>query len=190
MTAPPTAPKAALNPLDPLNLRGWIAEHRHLLKPPVGNKTIWPGQDFIVFVSAGPNTRNDYHVNPTEEFFYQLQGDISVKIIENGRSRSVILREGETFLVPAWVPHSPQRPGGTLGLVVEYKRPPGQKDALRFYCEGCSSLVFEEAFTLANIDSDLKRIMETFWGGPEERRTCKACGRVVQPAREATLPGA
>lgn len=176
-----------LNPLDPINLQGWISANRDALKPPVGCKTIWPGQDFIVFVSAGPNTRNDYHVNPTEEWFLQLKGDVYIKIIENGQSRNVILREGETFLIPAWVPHSPQRPPGTIGLVVEYKRP-GQKDALRFYCEGCSTLVYEEQWDLANVDEDLTRIMHAFWGGPEKTRTCKSCGKVVQPAKEARLP--
>jgi 3-hydroxyanthranilate 3,4-dioxygenase len=172
----------------PLNLRGWIEENRHLLKPPVGNKTIWTNQDFIVFISAGPNTRNDYHVNPTEEFFYQIQGDIYVKVIEDGKSRNVIIREGEMILIPSWVPHSPQRPPGTLGLIVEYRRPEGQKDGLRFYCEKCSNLVYEENWSLSNIDADLKRIMENFWGGPVDLRTCRKCGTVVQQATEAQMP--
>ena len=175
---------------DPLNLMQWIEEHRHEMKPPVSNKTIWKDQDFIVFVSAGPNTRNDYHVNPTEEFFYQLKGDIYVKVIEGGVSRNVVIREGEVYLIPAWVPHSPQRPPNTLGLVVEYKRPEGEKDALRFYCEakGCNHLVYEEEFTLENIDNDLKRIMHNFWDGPESRRTCEKCGKVIVRAGEAVLP--
>lgn len=172
----------------PLNLTKWIADNKHLMKPPVSNKTIWMDQDFIVFVSAGPNTRNDYHVNPTEEFFHQIQGDIYVKIIEDGKSRNVIIREGEVLLIPAWVPHSPQRPPNTIGLVVEYRRPEGQMDALRFYCEGCNELVYEENWSLANIDHDLRRIMENFWGGPAAVRTCKRCGKVVEQAREARLP--
>lgn len=183
-----TAPSAAH--ISPLNLLAWIDQHRADLRPPVGNKTIWKNQDFIVFVGAGPNTRNDYHVNPTEEFFYQIKGDIYVKIIDGGRSRNVIIREGEVYLIPAWVPHSPQRPPNTLGLVVEYKRPEGQLDALRFYCEACHTLVFEERFTLTDIDMNLKRIMETFWGGPVAARTCKSCGKVVEHAKEARLPTA
>lgn len=178
-----------INPLDPFNLHAWIAANRDQLRPPVGAKTIWPGQDFIVFVSGGPNTRNDYHVNPTEEFFLQLKGDVYIKIIEHGKSRNVILCEGETFLIPAWVPHSPQRPPGTIGLVVEYRRPPGQKDALRFYCAQCDALVYEEQWDLANVDEDLGRIMHAFWGGPVERRTCTSCGTVVQPAQDARMPG-
>jgi 3-hydroxyanthranilate 3,4-dioxygenase len=177
-----------LNPLDPINLWKWINDNKEAMRPPVGCKTIWPGQDFIVFVSQGPNTRNDYHVNPTEEWFLQLKGDAYVKIIENGKSRNVILREGESFLIPSWVPHSPQRPAGTIGLVVEYKRPPGQKDALRFYCEQCHTLVYEEHWELANIDLDLARIMHNFWGGPEARRTCPTCGKVIVKAGDAKLP--
>lgn len=174
----------------PLNLTKWIADNKHLMKPPVSNKTIWLGQDMIVFVSAGPNTRNDYHVNPTEEFFYQVKGDVYVKIIEGGQSRNVIIREGDVMLIPAWVPHSPQRPPDTIGLVVEYKRPEGEMDSLRFYCEHCHHLVYEEHWNLANIDNDLKRIMENFWGGPESVRTCEKCRKVIQPAKEARLPTA
>ncbi|MGD9688838.1 MAG: 3-hydroxyanthranilate 3,4-dioxygenase [Phycisphaerales bacterium] len=182
------SPQNATRVRGPLNLHRWIEDNRHLLQPPVGNKTIWLGEDFIIFVSAGPNTRNDYHVNPTGEFFYQIKGDIYVKIIEDGASRNCIIREGEIFYIPSWVPHSPQRPPGTLGLVVEYVRPEGQKDALRFYCDQCSHLVYEEHWTLANIDHDLKRIMHNFWDGPVERRTCTKCGAVVQHAQEARLP--
>ena len=42
----------------PLDLRAWIDEHRHLLKPPVGNKCI-VADDFIVMVVGGPNVRTD-----------------------------------------------------------------------------------------------------------------------------------
>lgn len=173
----------------PLNLMKWIEENRHLMQPPVSNRTIWTGEDFIVFVSAGPNTRNDYHVNPTGEFFYQIKGDIYVKVIEDGKSRNCIIREGEMLYLPSWVPHSPQRPPETLGLVVEYVRPAGQNDALRWYCEKCNHLVYAEEWSLANIDNDLKRIMHNFWGGPEARRTCTKCGTVIQPAKEARMPG-
>lgn len=178
----------------PLNLKQWIEDNKHLMKPPVSNRTIWKDQDFIVFVSAGPNTRNDYHVNPTEEFFYQVKGDVYVKIMEEGGPRNVVIREGEILLIPSWVPHSPQRPEGTIGLVVEYLRPEGQMDSLRFYCQddakgkGCGALVYEEHFTLTDIDNNLKRIMEHFWGGDESVRTCKDCGKVITRANEARLP--
>ena len=104
--------------LPPINLNAWVAEHRHLLKPPVGNAAIWDG-DFLVMVVGGPNQRADYHVNPGGELFFQIEGDIVLKIIEDGRPRDVPIRQGELFLLPAGVPHSPQRPAGTVGLVVE-----------------------------------------------------------------------
>src|SRR6516164_4742299 len=102
----------------PLNLSAWIDEHRHLLKPPVGNVAIW-NSNFLVMVVGGPNARSDYHINPGEELFYQVQGDIVLRVIDDGRPRDVPIRQGELFLLPAGVPHSPQRPGGTVGLVVE-----------------------------------------------------------------------
>ena len=33
-------------------------------------------------VVAGPNARKDYHFNETEEWFYQLEGNINVRIQE------------------------------------------------------------------------------------------------------------
>src|SRR5437868_6665933 len=112
---------AIMSQLTPFNLKGWIDDHRHLLKPPVGNACIW-NSGFLVMVVGGPNQRSDYHVNPGEEFFYQVQGEIVLKIIEDGQPRDVPIRQGDIFLLPAKVPHSPQRPANTVGLVVEHPR--------------------------------------------------------------------
>src|SRR5262245_51247890 len=108
--------------LPPLNFKAWIDEHRHLLKPPVGNKMVYEDSEFIIMVVGGPNARKDYHFDEGEEFFYQLEGDITVKVVEDGKPRDVRIREGEIFLLPARVPHSPQRPANTVGLVIERKR--------------------------------------------------------------------
>lgn len=174
------------HPLPPLNLKKWIEDNREHLKPPVSNKQLYTGaDDVILFVSGGPNTRNDYHVNPTEELFYQLKGDIAVRIrpLDGSKPHDVVVREGELWLLPRWVPHRPQRPAGTVGLIVEFPRR-GEKDGLRWYCDRCDELIYEATWTLKKIDEDLAVIMEDFWGGPAARRTCKNCGHVMSRAGE------
>ena len=174
----------------PINLHKWIEEHRHELKPPVGNKQVWRDErGTIVMVVAGPNSRKDYHVNATEEFFYQIEGDIIVGIIhpETGKPEDVIIREGEIYLLPANVPHNPKRPAGTIGLVVEQPRPAGAKDKLQWYSDDTHELVHEAEFSLENIETDLKRIMEEFWSN-EELRTNKKTGSVISPPTEAVAP--
>lgn len=174
----------------PLNLRKWVEEHRHELKPPVGNKMVWRDErDTIIMVVAGPNARKDYHVNCTEEFFYQIQGDITVGIIhpDTGKPEDVIIREGDIYLLPANVPHNPKRPAGTVGLVVEQKRPDGAMDKLQWYSDDTHELVYEAEFALENIETDLKAIMERFWGD-EELRRCKSTGSIVSPPEEAVPP--
>lgn len=164
----------------PINLKSWIEEHRHLLKPPVGNQQVYEDRDFIIMIVGGPNLRKDYHVNPTEEFFYQIEGDITVRIIEGGKRRDVPIREGEIFLLPPNIPHSPQRPAGTVGMVVERRRPEGHNDHLRYYCEKCDTILYDPEFYLTNIVKQLKPLMEGFWAD-ESLRTCKKCGTVMQP---------
>ena len=99
--------------LQALNFKKWIDEHRHLLKPPVGNQQIWADREFMVTVVGGPNARRDFHVNQGEEFFYQLEGDIQLHVLVDGKREVVPIREGEIFLLPPNVPHSPQRPPNT-----------------------------------------------------------------------------
>jgi 3-hydroxyanthranilate 3,4-dioxygenase len=174
----------------PLNLMRWIETHRHELKPPVGNKQVWRDErGTIVMIVAGPNARKDYHVNVTEEFFYQIEGDITVGIIhpETGQPEEIIIREGEIYLLPANVPHNPQRPAGTLGLVIEQPRPEGAVDKLQWYSDDTNELVYEAEFRLENIETDLKRIMDEFWSN-EALRTCKSTGSVIQPPGDAQPP--
>src|SRR5579883_861375 len=87
----------AMSKLAAVNLKAWIDEHRHLLKPPVGNALIW-NSNFLVMVVGGPNQRTDYHVNPGEELFYQVEGDIVLKVMEDGSPRDIPIRQGELFL--------------------------------------------------------------------------------------------
>ncbi|GMV26653.1 MAG: hypothetical protein AMXMBFR58_26840 [Phycisphaerae bacterium] len=178
-------------------LAAWISANKHNLQPPVSNKQLYrDSQDMILFVSGGPNTRNDYHVNPTEELFYQIKGDIAVRVrpLDGSAPHDVVVREGELFLLPRWIPHRPQRPAGTVGMIVEFPRGfddqgNPQKDGLQWYCPSCDSLVHDARWVLRKIDEDLKVIMEDFWGGPVERRTCKRCGTVIQRAGAIELKG-
>jgi len=165
----------------PFNFKQWIDEHRHLLKPPVMNQVVYqPNQDFIVMVVGGPNSRKDYHYNETEEFFYQIEGDIVVKIIDDGKPVNIPIKEGEIFLLPARTPHSPQRGPNTVGLVMEVQRRPGMKDGLQWYCESCHQLLHEEYFDLEDIVDQLAKAMTAFYED-KQKRTCKHCGAVMEP---------
>ena len=165
--------------MPPINFLGWIEENRESLKPPVGNKKIWEDSDFMVFVVGGPNARKDYHIDPSEEFFYQLEGDMTLKIVEDGQFKDVVIREGEIFLLPAMVPHSPQRGPNTLGLVIEHKREESERDGLRWYCEGCGEVLHEEFFHLTDIVIQLKGAIQDFWAS-KEKRTCQGCGAYLE----------
>ena len=148
--------------VQPLNFKKWIDEHRHLLKPPVGNKVVWKDADVIVMVVGGPNSRTDYHYNETPEFFYQIEGDIVLKVIDEGVPKDIHIREGEIFVLPPKIPHSPKRGANTVGLVIEYPRPEGVKDKLQWYSEEDTSLIYEEEFTLDNIETDMPAIFDRY----------------------------
>ena len=168
--------------LSSFNLHAWIDEHRHLLKPPVGNDQLWKQEnpDFIVMIVGGPNARKDYHVDDSEEFFYQVEGDITLKIVEDGEFRDVHIRQGDVFLLPPGIPHSPQRPANTVGLVVERKRQAGERDGFVWFCENCGTKLHEVYLQLTDITTQLKPVFDAFWSD-EEVRTCKKCGTVMQP---------
>lgn len=165
----------------PFNLQAWIDENRHLLKPPVGNKQIYlDNADFIVMIVGGPNGRKDYHWEDGEELFYQLEGDIQVKIInEEGQPETIDIREGEMFLLPARVPHSPQRPAGTVGLVLERPRNPGEIDKLMWFCENCGNKLHEAGFPLKDIGTQIKEAIGNFMADAS-LRTCGKCGTVME----------
>lgn len=164
----------------PFNLQKWIEEHRDELKPPVGNRNLYKDAgDYIVMIVAGPNARKDYHYNETEELFYQLEGDINVRIQEDGKVVDIPIKEGEMFLLPARVPHSPMRSEGSIGLVVELKRNGAEKDGLIWFCDECNTKLHESYFKLTNIEKDfLPRFKEYY--ASEEKRTCPECGAKME----------
>lgn len=164
----------------PFNLQKWIDEHRDELKPPVGNRNLYKDAgDYIVMIVAGPNARKDYHYNETEELFYQVEGDIVVRIQEDGQAVDIPIREGEMFLLPAKTPHSPIRSEGSIGLVVELKRSADMQDGLLWYCDNCNNRLHESYFRLTNIEQDfLPRFKEYY--ASDQMRTCSHCGTVME----------
>ncbi|MGH8180045.1 MAG: 3-hydroxyanthranilate 3,4-dioxygenase [Steroidobacteraceae bacterium] len=167
-----------MKPQHAFNLREWIDRHRQLLKPPVGNKRVFEDGDFVIMVVGGPNSRQDYHVDPGQEFFYQLEGDIVLRTMQDGRLVEEPIRQGEVLLLPANVPHSPQRPANTVGLVVERRRRPDEREGFQWYCERCGQLLHEELVEVTDIEK-LAPIFERFYES-RERRTCSRCGAVLE----------
>ncbi|WP_027137104.1 3-hydroxyanthranilate 3,4-dioxygenase [Gaetbulibacter saemankumensis] len=169
--------------VSPLNFKAWIEEHRHLLKPPVGNKVVWKDGDFIVMVVGGPNNRKDYHYNETPEFFYQVEGNMILKIMDGDTPKDVHINEGDIYLLPPKVPHSPQRIANTVGLVIEYPRSKDMEDALQWYCENCNHQLYTESFKLKDIETDMPKIFDKFYSS-EAQRTCDKCGTIMEPPKK------
>ena len=164
---------------EPFNLQNWIDNNRHLLVPPVGNKNLYvESGDYIVMIVAGPNARKDYHYNETEELFYQVEGNIIVKTQQEGKLVEYKIKEGEMFLLPAKVPHSPVRPAGSIGLVIEKKRAKDHKDGLMWFSDTANALLYEEYFQLTNIEKDFLPVFKKFYSD-EKLRTCPITGEVM-----------
>lgn len=172
--------------IPPINFPKWLEENSHRLQPPVNNFCLWNEKDITVMVVGGPNKRTDYHVNPTEEWFYQIKGNMLLKIVENETEfRDVEIREGDMFLLPGNIPHNPVRFADTVGIVLERQRPQGrrlnqlagQNDHLRWYCSSCHQIVYQESFFCTDLGVQLKPVIERF-AASQELRTCKNCGTV------------
>jgi 3-hydroxyanthranilate 3,4-dioxygenase len=165
----------------PFNLTQWIAENRELLKPPIGNKNLYvEADDYIVMIVAGPNARKDYHYNETEELFYQIEGNITVVIQEDGQRKDMKLGPGDMYLHPAKVPHSPVRSAGSIGLVIERKRAgQGFTDGLMWFCDQCNAPLHAAYFELKDIEKDFLPHFKTYYNS-EELRRCKSCGHTME----------
>ena len=154
----------------------WIDEHRHLLKPPVANKCIVDG-DFIVMIVGGPNQRTDYHREEGPEFFHQIEGEMVLRVQEDGAVRDIPIKAGEIFYLPPGIPHSPQRMANSIGLVIERKRLAHELDELLWFCERCNTLLYSEKFPLLNVETQFQAVFERFYRSPAHR-TCGGCGHV------------
>lgn len=164
--------------LQAFNFRQWIDSHRHLLKPPVCNQQVFEENDFIVMVVGGPNSRTDYHYDEGPEFFYQLEGEMLLKTIQQDDRVDITIGEGEILLLPPKVPHSPQRFADTVGLVVERKRQMNELDGFMWFCDECNNKLYEEFLYVDDIVGQLPPIFERFYGS-EKHRTCDECQTVM-----------
>jgi len=158
---------------NPFSFKTWIEENRDLLKPPVGNKVVFKDSNFIVMVVGGPNARTDFHINQTDEFFYQLEGNIFLRILNQKKEiEEIHIKEGEIFMLPAGVPHSPQRSENSVGLVIEKTRAADEKDGLQWYCYKCSKLLYEEFFHLKNIETDFGAVFNRYYNSESVKCSC------------------
>jgi 3-hydroxyanthranilate 3,4-dioxygenase len=164
--------------IQPIALRQWIDEHRHLLRPPVGNQVVYDDSELIVMIVGGPNSRTDFHIDPAEELFYQLEGDMVLRVQGEGVLKNVVIREGDLMLLPPLVPHSPQRKKDTVGLVVERRRRAGELDGLCWFCERCASCLYREELQLVDITRDLPPVFDRFYADAGHR-ACQRCGFVM-----------
>ena len=165
--------------LAPFNLQKWINDNRDLLKPPVNNKNLYvEAGDFIVMVVGGPNARKDYHFNEGEELFYQLEGDITLKIIE--KIINAQIKEGDIFFAAGNIPHSPMRGPNTVGLVIErIRKGTDMTDGLMWFCDKCNHKLHEYKFPLEDIQEDFLSRFKSFYGS-KELRTCDSCNHIME----------
>ncbi|OZJ04218.1 3-hydroxyanthranilate 3,4-dioxygenase [Bifiguratus adelaidae] len=161
----------------PIKFTQWLVDNAAQLAPPVNNKIIYQGKDFTIQAVGGPNKRTDYHINETEEWFYQHKGAMCLKVVDNGEFRDIEIGEGEMFLLPGNTPHNPVRFADTIGIVIERVRAPEHIDRLRWYCSNCREIVHEASFHCTDLGTQLKPIIEEF-AHNEQLRTCNKCGTV------------
>lgn len=167
---------------NPFQIQQWISENGDKLKPPVGGETLWKDSKLMITVVGGPNKRTDYHIDAFEEFFYQIKGDIVLRIQEDGKARDVEVKEGDVFLLPAYVPHAPMRPAGTVGMIAEIRREKDDPlDGFAWFCEKCNHQIFRQDAYIEVLERDMPPIFEAFYAD-SENQVCDACGH-VNPGR-------
>ena len=161
---------------DPFQIQQWISDNGDKLKPPVGGETLWKDSNLMITVVGGPNKRTDYHIDAFEEFFYQIKGDMVLRIQEDGKARDVEIKEGDVFLLPAYVPHAPMRPAGTVGMIAEIKRQKDDPlDGFAWFCEKCDHQIFRKDAHIEVLERDMPPIFEAFYADPANQ-VCDSCG--------------
>jgi len=174
----------------PYDVKRWVEENKHLYNPPYKtNRVIVDQKEFIVMIVHGPNTRLDFHIEPADEFFYQIHGDIELHLKPpDGRREVINLREGEMFLCPGDLAHSPRRPENTWGLVIERKRRTDENEMFVWFCEKCDEQVLSRTVVQGDIARQVSEVYEAFNADPSVR-TCKRCGYIFPPTPMAERLG-
>jgi 3-hydroxyanthranilate 3,4-dioxygenase len=165
--------------LSTYHLKRWVEEHQDLFSPPhKTNRVLVTCMDFIVMILNGPNVRLDFHVDPGDEFFYQIHGDMELHLKPKAERRQVVkIQEGEMFLCPAGLAHSPRRSAQTWGLLIERKRRPEETEQFVWFCEQCDAQVHAQTVSQEDFAGQVPRIYEAF-NADSRLRTCADCGYV------------
>ncbi len=160
------------------NLESWVDEHLPRSLGAIGNKEVFKGSDFILQVIKGPNARNDFHIDPWDEIFYQLHGHIFLHVVEDGKERRVRIGEGEMFILPKHTYHSPRRPPASVGMVIERPRQPDELDGIAWFCPSCGDKLHQADFWCDDIEKGLREVIGAF-NADAALRTCRKCGTVL-----------
>ncbi|XP_054154128.1 3-hydroxyanthranilate 3,4-dioxygenase-like [Oppia nitens] len=152
--------------LNIINMNDWIVGNKQYFLPPICNKLLYTNQLKVFFV-GGPNQRKDYHIEEGEELFYQIKGDMCLKVIHNKKPKDIIIREGQVFLLGPRIPHSPQRFPNTIGLVIERERLKEEWDALRYFVDNSTDILYERWFYCQDLGSQLAPIIQEFQASDE-----------------------
>eukprot|EP00397_Hematodinium_sp_SG-2012_P015817 GEMP01016118.1.p1 GENE.GEMP01016118.1~~GEMP01016118.1.p1 ORF type:complete len:299 (+),score=67.31 GEMP01016118.1:176-1072(+) len=157
----------------PINPDEWAEKHQEFLLPPICNLLVHKKQLMVMFV-GGPNFLSSdvgFHMDQGSELFYQLRGNMRLVTLQQNKKKIVDIKEGEMFLLPSRVLHSPQRPEhNSLGLVIERQRyQPYEKDGLRFYTEfqECKDILWERYFFCHDLVRDLLPVFQDFAASDE-----------------------
>lgn len=163
--------------LQGFNLHQWIDENR-------GNwgqrRVIWENSDFLAFVTRGPNRRKDFHINPGDEIFYQLEGELNLHYVSReGKQEMALLKPNDLFLLPGNVPHSPRRKEGSWTFVVERRRQANEVDRFIWICEKCGERLYEATVFFDDPGDAVTRATSAI-KADRKLATCSRCGDVLE----------
>jgi 3-hydroxyanthranilate 3,4-dioxygenase len=161
--------------LQSFNLQKWIDDNRGDWGQ---RRVIWQDSDFIAFVTRGPNRRKDYHINPGDEIFYQLEGELNLHYLKGDKQELAVLKAGDIFLLPRNVPHSPRRADGSWTYVVERTRGQSELDRFIWPCEQCGNQLYETTVRFDDPSDAVKKATDSLRADPA-LATCNQCRAVL-----------